>query len=149
MTEQDDTGRRVRGRGRRVGGGGRRGRAGGPSRGARVGRPEQRFERGGDVPRRELGVRARGDRDLVLAGGVDDDQRDARRRGHAGHVGDVDALGSELGDGGFAQLVGADRADERDRRPHPRRGDGLVGRLAAAVLGEPAARHGLAGDRQP
>ena len=45
-------------------------------------------------------------------------------------------------------LVGADRADERHRGAQPRRGDGLVGGLAAAVLGEVPARDGLAGRGQ-
>ena len=89
-----------------------------------------------------------GDRDLVLARLVDDDQRHARRRVQARDAGDVDALGLELRDGLLAQLVVSDRADEHDRSAEPRGGDRLVGALAAAVLRETPAGDGLAGARQ-
>ena len=54
-------------------------------------------------------------------------------------------------DGGVAQLVVSDRADERDGGAQPRGGDGLVGALAAPVLreapaGDGLARRGQAGD---
>ena len=97
----------------------------------------------------ELRVGARGDRDLVLAGRVDGDQRDAGRRVHARDRAVVDPLALEqlerlVADGSAptAPIIAHPRAE-------PRRGDGLVGALAAAVAGEAPARDGLAGRGQP
>ena len=104
-----------------------------------------RSDRGGA----ELGVGAGGDRDLVLARRVDGDQRDAGRRVQPRHAPDVDPLALEQRQRLVAEVVGADRADHRHARAEPRRRDGLVGALAAAVAGEAPAGDGLAGRGQP
>ena len=51
-------------------------------------------------------------------------------------------------DGAIADVVGAERGDEDDRRPGARRRHRLVGALAAAGDAEVAAADGLAGHRQ-
>jgi hypothetical protein len=94
----------------------------------------------------ELGVRPGSDDDLVLAGGVDEDQRHPR-----GRVGALRLYGQPLlpRQRLVGQRVAADAADERDVGAEPRRRDGLVGPLAA---GDPAERRvgdGLAGAGQP
>jgi hypothetical protein len=110
---------------------------------------EAPVERRGHAVAVQLGVRARRDGDRVLARGVDGDQRDAGR--HAGELRDctdVDPLVRQLAERRRAEIVVADRADERHRGAEPRCGDRLVGALAAAVAGEAAARHRLARPRQ-
>ena len=92
-----------------------------------------------------LVIRARRDGDLVVAVAVDDDQRDPR--GDAAeplHGGDVDALGAQRVERLGAEVVVPDRADERDRGAGARRGDRLVGALAAAAALEPPAGDRLA-----
>ena len=78
---------------------------------ARRGRAHRALDRGGA----ELGVGAGGDRDLVLARRVDDDQRDAGRRVQPRDAANVDPLALERAPGLRAEVVVADRADHRHR----------------------------------
>ena len=98
-----------------------------------------------DRPGVELGVGAGGDRDLVLAGLVDHDQRHTGRSALKSHqTRDVDPLRSQETNGFFAEIVVADGAHHPHARPEPRGGNGLVGAFAAAMALERAARHRLA-----
>ena len=85
-------------------------------------------------------VGARGDRDLVVTRAVDDDQRDARRDTHEScDARDVDPLGAQLVERVGAEVVVADRTDERHRGARARSRHGLVGALAAAGALQPPA----------
>ncbi len=57
---------------------------------------------------------------------------------------DIDALGTQLVERGTPKIVDAHCTDERHRGAHPCGSHGLIRALAALVLGEDAAGHGLA-----
>ena len=102
-----------------------------------------------DVRRRELAVGAGDDDDLVLAGAVDDDVRDAGRGGlRLTDVRCVDAEGREVAQRRRAERVRADLGDHGHAAPQKRRGDGLVRALAAEELLEARAQQSLAGPRE-
>ena len=94
----------------------------------------------------ELGVRAGRDRDLVLAGGVDQDQRDAGRGRAPLRLDEQPVL---LRQRLVRERVVADRADEGHVGAEPRARDGLVRALAAADAVEGRVRDRLARPRQP
>jgi hypothetical protein len=97
----------------------------------------------------EPGVGAGGDGDLVLAALVDHDRRHARgdlvelrNRSH------VNPLRGQLAQRLVAEVVSADGAYDRHARSGAGGRDCLVRALAAAVAGEGAAGHCLAGSRE-
>ncbi len=108
------------------------------------------LERAADLDGGQGRVRAAGDGDGVLPVAVDEDERDAGRLvRELDDAGDVDPLGLQGRSGLGPERVGADRADERHRRPEPGRRDRRVAALAAVVALEPPADDRLAGGRQP
>ena len=113
----------------------------------RAGRSRSRTS--ADVLGQQRCIGTAGHGDAVLAARVDQDERDAGglilERSELGHV---DAIGLERGSRLRPECVGTDRADERRSRTEPRGRHGLVAALAAVMLGEPAAGHGLPRRRQ-
>src|SRR2546429_1752462 len=101
-----------------------------------------------DVLRLQLEVRARRDDDLVLAVGVDCDERDSRRSFDALQPVETDAGTLELHESERRELVVADAGDQLHLRSEARRRHRLVRALAALDAGERRARHGLARARQ-
>ena len=97
----------------------------------------------------EAHVGALGDGDLVLADGVDDDERQPGvlvRESPAGR--DIDPFRGQPLQGAAPEVVLADRAEHDDGGTHPAGGHGLVGALAPVLLDEAIAQHGLAGRGQ-
>jgi hypothetical protein len=93
-------------------------------------------------------ARAGGDHDLVLALGVDGDQRGAGRgRRLHGDAGEVDAVGPQQRQRLVGHGVGADPADQANLRPQPPGGQRLVGALATRIAGQGRAGHRFARGR--
>ena len=88
--------------------------------------------------RRDLCVRARDDDDLVLAGRVDEDQRDPGRAGACER--ELDAGGLKPGERLVGVRILADGADHPDPSSESRRRDGLVRALASGEAVERGAR---------
>jgi hypothetical protein len=96
----------------------------------------------------QRGVGARHDDDRVLPGGIDGDQRSARRRPDDPlHGGPVDPLGVDDGREVDSGVVIAERGDERASAAGAPRGDGLVEALAARILVVLGTEDRLAGRR--
>ena len=102
-----------------------------------------------DVLGAQVEIRAGRDDDLVLAGGVDGDQRDASRAVRALQLVEADTGFLELGERGPREVILADAGDQRHDGAEPGRGDRLVGALPARDLAEGRAGDGLPRPRQP
>ena len=101
-----------------------------------------------DVFRHQPVVRALDDQDAVLPGWLDEDRRDpARQAGDLLDVPRVDAETLEVADGVVAEEIVADLAHHHHLGAKARRGDRLVGALAAAAHGEGRGGYGLARPR--
>ena len=111
----------------------------------RVSRDERRI---GNARRVRRGVRSRNDRDGVLAGSVDVDQRHPRGFRDVSHPADIDAGRDESGQRVTGEEVGTDRAGHGDVGAGTTRGQRLVGAFAAGQRGEGAAGDRLAGQRK-
>ena len=98
-----------------------------------------------DLP--QVAVRARRDDDLRLTGGVDEDQRDARRLVRLCEL-ERDAGVRSPASASSAIGVSTDRADHRHLRAEPRARDGLVRALPAGKARERRVGHGLARARE-
>ena len=107
------------------------------------------FEGLADVLRLEGRIGTTGDRDAVLAGGVDQDQGDTR-----GGIGERPELGNSTPSASSAARASVPNASDPTAptnevaRSEPGGRDGLVAALAAVVLREPTTGHGLAGRGQ-
>ena len=103
-----------------------------------------------DIGREQVVVGALDDEDAVLARGIDEDRRDAARRaGDGADMAGIDAESLEIADGVAAEEIVADAADHQHIGAELRRGDGLVGALAAMAHGEGLRLQRLAGLRHP
>ena len=94
------------------------------------------------------GVRSGNDRDGVLAGGVDVDQRHSRGFRDVTHPVDIDAGRDESGQRVTGEEVGTHRTGHSDIGAGTTRGQRLVGAFAAGQRGEGAAGDRLAGQRK-
>lgn len=93
-------------------------------------------------------VGARTNGDLVLALGVDHDQRRGGGSIAAHHGGDVDSRATERVEHGCTDVVAADGPNESSACTEPSSGHGLIGALAARLRREPSAAHGFARSRK-
>ena len=113
-----------------------------------VTRPQVGAEGVGIEPKGAVGAGRHGD--LVLAAGVDADQRHPRPViGQRRHVIGHHSGGGQVGGARSAVRVVTDRAVQRARRTGARRRDRLIRPLAAGGLREPGAAHRLTRRRQP
>ncbi|OOL38396.1 hypothetical protein BOO94_09535 [Pseudomonas sp. FSL W5-0299] len=98
----------------------------------------QRLGRRVDIRRNQVRVGAFDDEDAVVRVGLDEDRRHtAGHAGHALHVTGVDTKTLEIGQGVVGKHVIADLGEHQHIRPELRRGNRLIGALAAAPEGKP------------